>query len=242
MPLPATGIAERRTVSRALPCQVWIADLADYRTELRGLLDGLELARRQRYQQSADRRRFTMAVALLRVVAGRQLGRPARQLVIDRDCPGCNRQHGKPRLRDAAGLHVSVSHSGELVAVATTPAAPIGVDIEVVTERDYLGLARAFLAPGETVDGPDSFYTMWTRKEAVIKATGDGLRMPLPQVAVSAAGKAPELLGYTDAELSCSMADLQPRSGYIGALAILAAGTVEVEIRPAEEVLTGDLV
>jgi 4'-phosphopantetheinyl transferase len=242
MPLPATEIAGRRTVSRVLPCQVWIADLADYRAELRGLLDEAELARRQRYQQSADRRRFTMAAALLRVVAGRQLGRPARQVVIDRACPDCDRQHGKPRLRDAAGLQVSVSHSGELIAVATTSAAPIGVDLELVTERDYLGLARAFLAPGETVDGPDSFYTLWTRKEAIIKATGDGLRMPLPRVAVSPAGVAPELVGYADTELSCSMADLQPRSGYIGALAILAAGTVEVEIRSAEEALTGDLV
>jgi 4'-phosphopantetheinyl transferase len=241
MTLSATGIAERRVPSRPLPCQVWIADLAGYRTELRGLLDEVELARRQRYQQSADRRRFTMAAALLRVVAGRQLGQPARQLVIDRGCPDCDRQHGKPRVRDAAELHVSVSHSGELIAVATTSTAPIGVDVEMVTERDYLGLSRAFLAPGETVDGPDSFYTLWTRKEAVIKATGDGLRMPLPQVAVSPAEKAPELIGYADARISCSMADLQPRPGYIGALAVLTAGTVDVEIRSAEEVLTGDL-
>lgn len=241
MPLPATEIAERRAAPRALPCQVWFADLADYRAELRGLLDEVEQVRRQRYQQSVDRRRFTLAAALLRVVAGRQLGLPARRLVIDRGCPDCDRQHGKPRLRDAADLHVSVSHSGNLIAVATTPTAPIGVDVEVVTERDYLDLARAFLAPGELVDGSDSFYTLWTRKEAVIKATGDGLRMPLPRVAVSPADKAPELVEYAGTRLSCSMADLQPEPGYIGALAILAAGTVQVEIRRAEEVLTGDL-
>lgn len=241
MPLPATDTAERRATSRVLPCQVWIADLADYRAELRGLLDEVEQTRRQRYQLSADRRRFTMAAALLRVVTGRRLGLPPRRVVIDRGCPDCDRQHGKPRLPDAAELHVSVTHSGELIAVAISSAAPIGLDVELVTERDYLGLARAFLAPGETVDGPDSFYTLWTRKEAVIKATGDGLRMPLPQVAVSPAGTAPELLRYADAQLSCSMADLQPRPGYIGALALLTAGTVEVEIRRAEEVLTGDL-
>jgi 4'-phosphopantetheinyl transferase len=126
-----------------------------------------------------------------------------------------------------------------LIAVATTTTAPIGVDVELVTERDYLGLARAFLAPGETVDDPDSFYTLWTRKEAVVKATGDGLRMPLPKVAVSSAENAPELLGYADVRLSCSMADLHPRPGYIGALAVLSAGTIEVEIRGAEEVLCG---
>ncbi|HEX4728371.1 MAG TPA: hypothetical protein VH298_11285, partial [Jatrophihabitans sp.] len=60
MPLPATNIADRQSAPQALSCQVWIADLADYRSGLRELLDEAELARRQRYQLIADRRRFTM--------------------------------------------------------------------------------------------------------------------------------------------------------------------------------------
>jgi hypothetical protein len=98
MPLPATNIAGWQSASRPLPCQVWIADLADYRAGLRGLLDEVELGRRQRYRLSADRRRFTMAAALLRAVAGRQLGLPARQVAIDRGCPDRDRQHGRPRV------------------------------------------------------------------------------------------------------------------------------------------------
>jgi 4'-phosphopantetheinyl transferase len=225
-------------VADPVRCQVWLADLACYREELTTLLDQVERDRLTRYQMASDRQRSTVAAALLRQVAGRRLGVPAGQLRIDRSCPECDQPHGKPTVRDAADLQVSVSHSAELVAVAVTEAAPIGVDVEFMVERDYPGLARSFLAAGERVDDADSFYRLWTRKEALVKATGDGLRMPLPNVI---AGGSDHVVSYAGAALSCCIADLQPRAGYIGAVAVLTAGTLEVDVRSAEEVLAIDL-
>jgi 4'-phosphopantetheinyl transferase len=239
---PADSIADSSsTATGSVRCQVWIAELASHRDEYRALLDEVELERLRRYPMVADRHRFTVAAALLRTVAGRHLQVPPAELSIDRACPQCDRQHGKPRIRGVRDLHVSVSHSADLIAVALTRAAPIGVDLELVADRDYLGLARTFLASQETVDGPDSFYALWTRKEAIVKATGDGLRMPLPEVVVTGAGEPAGVISYGHAPLSCCMADLRPRAGYIGAVAVLTSGMLEVEIHPAEEVLAIEL-
>lgn len=220
-----------------LRCQVWLAHVSDCRPAHRSLLDEVELDRLRRYPVAADRARFTVAAALVRIVAGQRLGIPPREVVVDRSCPGCDRAHGKPVLRGVGAPHVSVSHSGELVAVAVTDAAPIGVDIEAVTERDHAGLATTFLAATETVDGPSDFYTLWTRKEAVVKATGDGLRMPLRQVLVGDPAGPARLVGYGGAALPGCLRDLPLEPGYAGAVAVLAEGSLEVEISRGEEVL-----
>ncbi len=218
-------------------CQVWLAGLASYRAAHRSLLDEVELDRLRRYQMAADRARFTVAAALLRLVAGRQLGIGPRQVAVDRSCPRCERAHGKPILRGAGAPHVSISHSAELIALAVTEAAPIGVDVEAVVERDHAGLAATFLAGTEAVDGPAAFYTLWTRKEAVVKATGDGLRMPLTEVLVGDPAGPARLISYGGAQLPSCLRDLRLEPGYAGAVAVLADGPLEVDIRRAEDVL-----
>jgi len=220
-------------------CQVWLAYLSDYRPAHRALLDEVELDRLRQYPVAADRERFTVAAALLRLVAGRRIGVAARQVAVDRSCPGCGRAHGKPVLRDASAPYVSVSHSGELVAVAVTDAAPIGVDVEAVVERDHAALATTFLAATETVDGASGFYTLWTRKEAVVKATGDGLRMPLRQVLVGDPAGPARLVGYGDEVLPGCLRDLSLEPGYAGAVAVLADGSLEVELCRGDGVLAG---
>lgn len=218
-------------------CQVWLAGLAAYRPAHESLLDEVELERLRRYQLAADRSRFTIAAALLRLVAARHLAIPPRRVAVDRSCPRCERAHGKPVLRGTGAPHVSISHSAELVALAVTDAAPIGVDVEVVAERDYAGLASVFLADTETMDGPGAFYTLWTRKEAVVKATGDGLRMPLADVVVSDAAGPARLIRYGGSTQACCMQDLSLQPGYAGAVAVMAEGPLEVDICRAEEVL-----
>lgn len=218
-------------------CQVWLASLAAYRPAHESLLDEVELERLRRYQLAADRSRFTIAAALLRLVAAQQLAIPPQRVAVDRSCPRCERAHGKPVLRGTGAPHVSISHSAELVALAVTDAAPIGVDVEVVAERDYAGLASVFLAATETMDGPDAFYTLWTRKEAVVKATGDGLRMPLADVVVGDPAGPARLIRYGGSTPACCMQDLPLEPGYAGAVAVLAEGPLEVDICRAEEVL-----
>jgi 4'-phosphopantetheinyl transferase len=90
---------------------------------------------------------------------------------------------GRPRLAGQHGVHVSLSHSGDLAAVAVSSAGPVGVDVERVAYRRHLsGLVGDVLAPQERAEwetmAPDrrltAFLTWWTRKESLLKAHGRG--------------------------------------------------------------------
>ncbi len=217
---------------------VWLADTASASQRHVELLDGTELARRDRLAMRADRDRFTLAAALLRTRAANALGVEARDVSVERTCDGCGGPHGKPSL-PGTGLFVSVSHSAGVVAVAMTTAAPIGVDVEECAPRDTAGLARSVLAPGERARTAREFYTYWCRKEAVVKATGAGLRTPLPLVTVSAPAAPAALIEYRDARPPCWMADLESPAiddGYAGAVAVLTGATLELLVfrAPAE--------
>ena len=96
---------------------------------------------------------------------------------------------GKPMLTFRDGrpqpLHISVSHGGGLAAVAVSEHGPIGIDVEHVDSRRHLlAIAKRFFAPDEhaalercgTDERTALFHQWWTRKEAVLKATGIGLR------------------------------------------------------------------
>jgi 4'-phosphopantetheinyl transferase len=96
---------------------------------------------------------------------------------------------GKPMLTFRDGrpqpLHISVAHGGGLAAAAVCDHGPIGVDVErVESRRNLIAIAQRFFAPEESAMlercGTDErtalFHQWWTRKEAVLKATGDGLR------------------------------------------------------------------
>ena len=137
------------------------------------------------------------------------------------------------------GLHASITHSGDLVGLALTAVAPVGLDVERISDVDIEGLTRLVLHPDEKAPDPDAFFTFWTRKEAVVKATGDGLGAPLAQVRVSDPGEPPELLAYPyrAAPPVAHLVDLRPADGYRAALAVLAAVRVPVEERVATELL-----
>lgn len=202
------------------------------------LLDEAERARRAALRQPADQARFTLAANLLRMAASRVLGVPPEQLQVDRTCPDCGRPHGKPRLTGQP-VELSVSHSGDRVAVAVTTAGPVGVDVEQVGSVDFANLAGHVLAPGETATSASDFYVYWTRKESVLKATGDGLRVAMTDIEVSPPNAAPALLRYADrAGLTATMADLSPGAGYHAAVTVLGS-LARVREHDAAELLAG---
>jgi len=102
-------------------------------------------------------------------------------------------------------------------------------------------LAPTLLSAAEAaaVGARHDFITYWTRKEAVVKATGDGLAVPLREVLVSAPDAAPRLLAYPARTLTAVLRDLAPRPGYAAALAVLAAEPVAVRERDAAPLLAG---
>jgi 4'-phosphopantetheinyl transferase len=91
--------------------------------------------------------------------------------------------HGKPRVEEG-GPHFSISHAGDYVVVAVTDDGPMGVDVELITRGDDK-IDRRVRADSERSAGGADLMRRWVRKEAVLKATGHGLAVPMTRFAVS---------------------------------------------------------
>jgi 4'-phosphopantetheinyl transferase len=216
---------------------VWWADMAWARPDHLALLDPAEQGRHEALRRPADRDRFTVAAALLRLVGARATGLAPRAVPVDRSCAQCGKPHGKPRIQ-GYDLHVSISHSGGRVAVAAGPA-PLGVDVEEVREMDIANLAGLTLGPGESAAGPGDFFVYWTRKESAVKATGDGLSVALPEVRVTRPDQPAGLLSYPARPgLVATMRDLHAGAGYAAALTVLAPEPVAVREHDALPLLS----
>jgi 4'-phosphopantetheinyl transferase len=221
-------------------CEVWWASATWMRPWHADVLSDDERARRGGLWDAGHRAQYTVAAALLRLVAAPLTAQPAARVVVDRSCPTCDRPHGRPRL-PGTGLHVSISHSGATVAVAVSGAGAVGVDVQQVQADSVDELSPLVLADSEArhVAVARDFFTYWTRKEALVKATGDGVTVPLSEVVVTPPGTPPRLLGYPrQGELAAQLRDLSPGLGYVGALAVLSPGPVVVHERSAEQLLT----
>jgi len=147
-------------------------DVVESLTQL--LLD-TEVARANRYRFADDRRRSIVARAATRRLLGRYLDRDPRSLAI------VEQEHGKPALSDR-DIEFNASHSGDLIALAFAKETPVGIDIERRRRlSDALGLARRYFSSEElgiVAAAPDveaAFLTIWTAKEAIVKATGEGI-------------------------------------------------------------------
>jgi 4'-phosphopantetheinyl transferase len=221
-------------------CEVWWASASWMRPWHADVLSDDERARRSGLWDAGHRAQHTVAAALLRLVAAPLTTQPAARVVVDRSCPTCDRQHGRPRL-PGTGLHVSISHSGTTVAVAVSGAGAVGVDVQQVKDDSVDELSPLVLAETEArhITVARDFFTYWTRKEALVRATGDGVTVPLSEVVVTPPGTPPRLLGYPrQGELAAQLRDLSPDLGYVGALAVLSPGPVVVHERSAEQLLT----
>jgi 4'-phosphopantetheinyl transferase len=213
------------------------------------LLDEVEHGRRERYLRTEDRDRFTLGVAVTRLVLGPLLGLPPERVPLNRECPDCGKPHGRPVV--AGGPRLSVSHSGDRVAVAFSAAGPVGVDVEATRPLDE-GIERHVLAPAESAASAalaagasggfdaSSLLSYWTRKEAIVKATGDGLRAPMRDITVSAPAEPPRLVAWPSrAELvgRITLHTLDPGPGYFACLALIDQPYAAVREHPAGDLL-----
>jgi 4'-phosphopantetheinyl transferase len=142
-------------------------------------------------------------------------------------------QYGKPFLANDTDLAFNVSHSEGLALLAFTRKRDIGVDVEKLRpQTDARKLAERFFSVRERealrpLSGDDlhtAFFRCWTRKEAYIKAKGEGLSLPLHQFDVSIEADPAEGLIATrpDAteESRWMLRNLPTNPGYAAALAI----------------------
>jgi 4'-phosphopantetheinyl transferase len=229
-------------------CQVWWARTDDARPAHDALLGQPDLERRSRVRRVADRQRLTVGAALSRVLLGVAAGVPPAELRIDRTCPRCGEQHGKPWLPALPDVHFSVSHSAGCVAVAVLRGGSVGIDVEEIGPFDAAeleGLAACALAPEERAelarqpahDRARAFTTYWTRKEALVKATGEGLAASLDRIVVSPPSSPPRLLHWDGPPGPVSVRTLHPPAGLVGSLAILGEGPTGVVEHVAGPVL-----
>ncbi|SEC96221.1 4'-phosphopantetheinyl transferase superfamily protein [Streptomyces sp. TLI_105] len=213
-------------------CHIWWADPATVTDDCLDLLDETEQSRLPQLRRTEDRQRFIAGRALLRTAAAGYLGLPPQWVEVIARCPDCSRNHGKPEL-PGTGLQVSVSHSGSRVAVAVTRTGPVGIDVEEISASvapaellpHVLGPAEPRTPAHTTIGG---FHRMWTRKEAVLKATGQGLRIPLSEVGVSAPEEDPRVLFLGGPAAGPAedfvLADLEAGAGCAAAVAVIGGG------------------
>lgn len=158
---------------------------------LRALLADDERARAARFRFDEHRARFIVFRARLREVLAAELGADPRDVRFDYG------ERGKPRLAapwSASGLEFNLSHSADRALLAVTRGRPVGIDLERTDRKTHcLQLAERFFSQREVAallalpaqQQRPAFFTCWTRKEAYIKARGEGLALPLADFAVS---------------------------------------------------------
>ena len=156
-------------------------------------LDGAEQARRRQFARSGPRREFTLCRAALRALLCRELDCGNEDLSFGAS------DHGKPFALVGglpAPVSFNVSHSGRHGLIAIAPRGRIGVDVEDrKARRDMDDDIRLLFAPGEqaglaSAEGNgkvDLFYSLWTMKEALVKAAGVGLRIDTTSFEIPAA-------------------------------------------------------
>jgi len=216
-------------------CEVWWARpvAPDAAPALVALLDGIERARLARFRRPADAARYLAAHALTRLVLAGAVGRGAGELAFDRTCR-CGEQHGKPTLPGGPGF--SLTHAGDLVGVAVHEG-PVGLDVERARPlSDLAAMAAHVRSPAETVPDDAAFFTLWTRKEALLKATGEGLSAPMDAITLGPDG----VLGWTGAGAPTGpvwLRDLRPADGYPAAVAGLGPAPAAVRERDGDAVL-----
>lgn len=223
IPLPAIG-----------QCHLWSIDVSEikpFEGALYQLLDYDEQVRVGRFRREQNRLQFVASRACQRVITAGYLACAPQAVEISRICPRCGAAHGKPRLVSPESPVFSVAHSGARVLFAFGRDGALGVDVEVIcSDLDPRELAARVLSPQErdavltgTLDEQRvRFFVVWVRKEAVVKAIGEGLTIPLRSFAVSAPCERAEVVSATPGsrvDRSLQLRDLQIDSPYTAALA-----------------------
>ncbi|MDS1268909.1 4'-phosphopantetheinyl transferase superfamily protein [Lipingzhangella sp. LS1_29] len=223
-------------------CEVWWASPRQAHPRLLDVLDGRERERHARFHRRADADRYLVGHALLRGVCARRSGQRPGEICFEYHCPNCDHGggHGKPYPSGPArGLQVSLTHSGDRVGVAVLADIEVGVDVEAVTStRDLDRLAEHVLTEGERIaldrvptrQRERGFFTYWSRKEALLKATGLGLSGGLRTIEVTAPDETAAVRSWQGpaAPTTVWLTDLSPGDQHCGALALLAPGPVQV--------------
>ncbi len=217
----------------ACQCHVWAASLRADATELRRLwntLSPLELQRANQFRFEKDRAAYIQCRGILRALLARYLDARPDELAFSAGARGKPCLTGPP---DHLDLRFNLSHSNGMALFAFARSREVGVDIEflqrlidwkAVAEQMFSSRENAELAALAPEDKLPGFFRGWTRKEAVLKATGEGIASGTNQIEVSLTPATPcRLLGFKGDAARCSqwsLLHLDPAPDFVGAVAV----------------------
>ena len=210
---------------------VWCASLAQSQRrvqKLHHILSAEEQLHARRFRFEHNKRFYIVGRGLLRTLLGYYLDIAPGQLRLSYGT------RGKPALSEeflASGLRFNMAHSHDIALYGIARNREVGIDVEKILPMDDLEqIAGHFFSAAEYEtlcalsprEKNRAFFNCWTRKEAYLKACGDGLYRSLDQFSVSfTAGQAPAILSVAGAPREAchwSVRELIPADGYVGAL------------------------
>ena len=193
------------------------------RERLSAVLSKAEQERVARFAFARDRNRYAVARGILRQLLGGYLGEPSQDVTLD------VLPHGKPILAATARistLRFNLSHSHQFALFAFCLDHELGIDIEKIKPQvAFEGIEGRYFSPKERAEletlprdlRSEGFFLCWTRKEAYVKARGEGLNVPLESFSVSLTPGKPAVLQSSDEE-RWSLYTLDPTAGFVAAL------------------------
>ena len=215
--------------------EVWAAWLDLPGQRLSGFwstLSSQEQERAGRFAQERERERFVAARGFLRSILGSCLGVEPYRIELELSTKG------KPSLGGAlacSGLEFNLAHSGGLGVIAVSRCGMVGVDVEQVRPVPELGgVIERFFSARECAEirkqsGEEAlaaFFKLWTRKEAWLKAAGEGITGALDCIEVvdlSQVQRQPGRPRHGKPGVRLHLFDLAPAPGFVGALAVSAS-------------------
>jgi 4'-phosphopantetheinyl transferase len=195
-----------------------------------------EIARANRFHFERDRRRFAHSHISLRQILARYLRLQPKEIHFSAS------NNGRPEVvpqQNHRNLQFNLSHSGSFAIVGVTLSRRIGVDVECYRSLQHLEIANRYFSSWEcrelnrlpSDDLEKNFFACWTRKEAFLKATGEGIGTLLSQVSVTVAhSEVPQLREFQPNPSETqrwSLMDIPVQDGYAAAMAF-ENGPVEV--------------
>jgi 4'-phosphopantetheinyl transferase len=214
---------------------IWAANLdksAEVMSALKQTLSLDERNRLERIYSEAHRHRFVAGRGILRAILGSYLKIDPAQVGFVYSSRGKPTLTGVPK---SHALHFNVSHSNNLILIAVTRVSAVGIDVEWIHSiSDAENIACYFFSPREATELMNlpkelrvlSFLSLWTRKEACLKAIGAGLSELAEQIEVSFLPGEPArvlaISGDPQAAMCWSLVELSPASEFKAAVAAAA--------------------
>lgn len=187
-----TGLMRQKRRVNDGEIHIWYAAPSlPFDVDLVAILSEDELARMARFRFDGDRENFLFCRSMLRMLLSSYVGPSPAELSFEYS------KYGKPTLTEPPGdLRFNLSHTSGLVLLAVCKGKNIGVDIERIRKdlnvkeisgRFFSAAEQRALLRMPEVSSHEAFFACWTRKEAFVKARGEGLSCPLDSFDVSVA-------------------------------------------------------